>query len=194
MRRRTSYLIIALLIVIVGGGAFVLIEISFPHASDSELIKKFNERKPDFNLLAQMADEDSKVSYISATSIRFGTSISWHEYETWPRFEADFGFSQQRWNVYRGLFKKLDLHGIDRKDEMPDAVFFTASIYFSTLDDGPEVAVTEKGYVYSAKEIHDSRPGSLDGVRINRPAMFFKRLNDHDHWYLFYEWSVSKPE
>jgi len=36
--------------------------------------------------------------------------------------------------------------------------------------------------------------GSLDGVKINRPATFFKKLNDRDHWYLFYEWSFVKPE
>jgi len=64
---------------------------------------------------------------------------------------------------------------------------------FSSLD-GYEEAVTEKGYVYSAREIHGSLTGSLDGLKINRPAMFLKRLNDRDHWYLFYEWSVTKPE
>jgi len=36
--------------------------------------------------------------------------------------------------------------------------------------------------------------GTVDGVKINRPATFFKKLNDRDHWYLFYEWSFVKPE
>jgi hypothetical protein len=200
MRHRTSYLIIVLLIIIVGGGAVVLIEISSPHASDSALIKKFNEHEAAFNLLVKMAGDDPKASIIHMGFVGLENKGAWPPYiyvdenEVCPRSESELGFSRQRWDEYRGLFKKLDLHGIDRKHEMPDAVFFTASIDFSTLDDGNEKAVTEKGYVYSAKEIHDSMTGSLDGVRINRPAMFFKRLNDHDHWYLFYEWSVSKPE
>lgn len=198
MRRRTSYLIIVLLMVIVGGGAFVLIEISSPHASDSDLIKKFNEREPDFNLLAQMADEDSKVSFINSSSVRLEikdglpTTIYLRENETLPRSEADLGFSQQRWDEYRRLFKKLNLHGMDRKHDMPDTIFFTASIdYPDWSEDGIEV--TEKGYVYSVNG-RDSLTASLHVVKVDRPAMFFKKLNDHNHWYLFNEWSFIKPE
>ena len=199
MRRRTSYLIIVLLIAIVGGGAVVLIGTSSPHSPDSALIKKFSENESDFNLLMKMAGEDAKASIIRMGFVGLENKGAWppaiylDEDKVWPRSESELGFSQQRWDEYRRLFKKLHLHGINRKHEMPDAVFFTSSMDFSSLD-GYEEAVTEKGYVYSAREIHGSLTGSLDGLKINRPAMFLKRLNERDHWYLFYEWSVSKPE
>jgi hypothetical protein len=185
MRRRTSYLIIVLLIAIVGGGAVVLIGTSSPHTSDSALIKKFSEHEADFNLLMKMAGDDAKASIIRMGFVGLGNEVDWpptiylYEDKVWPRLESELGFSQQRWDEYRRLFKKLNLHGIDRKPEMPDVVFFTASMDFSPLDDY-ESAVTEKGYVYRPKGIQHSLTGSLDGLKIDHPAMFFKRLNDHD--------------
>ncbi|HKQ75010.1 MAG TPA: hypothetical protein VJ810_15045 [Blastocatellia bacterium] len=201
MRRRTICLILVLFILAIGVGTIILIGVSSSHPSDSVLIKKFIEHEADFNLLVKMANDDSRASSIRLYYVRMENKGAWppyiylHESEAWPRSEAELGFFNQRWDEYRGLFKKLNLDGIDRKHEMSDAIFFTASMIFSPLDgDGDETEVTEKGYVYSAIGIYNSLTGSLDGVKINRPAIFFKKLNDRDHWYLFYKWSVSKPE
>lgn len=199
MRRRTICLVLALLILALGVGTAVLIGISSSHASDSVMIKGFIEHEDDFDLLLSRANDDSKASNIRSYFVCMENKGAWtpsiylFENEVWPRSEAELGFSKRRWDEYRELFRKLNLDGIDRKDDIPDAVFFTASMVFSPLDEN-ETEVTEKGYVYSAKEIYGSLTGSLDGVKINRPAIFFKKLNDHDHWYLFYAWSVSKPE
>lgn len=73
---------------------------------------------------------------------------------------------------------------------MPDAIFFTASFDSSRIDEN-ETAITEKGYVYSRKEISTSL-SSLEGIETNRPAIFYLKLKRD--WYLYYEWSVSKPE
>jgi len=200
MRLRSIFLIVVLLILAIGVGTVVLVGVSSSHASDSVMIKKFIRHKADFNLLVKMASEDSRASFIGSHFVGLENEGAWpptiymDEDKDWPRSESEMGFSRQRWDEYRKLFKRLNLqYGIDRKHEMPDAVFFTSSMDFSSLD-GYEEAVTEKGYVYSAREIHGSLTGSLDGLKINRPAMFLKRLNERDHWYLFYEWSVSKPE
>jgi len=199
MRRRTICLIVVLLILASGLGTVVLIGVFSSHPSDLVMLKKFIENEADFNLLLSMANDDSKASIIHSHFVGMEIKGAWppviylFENEVWPRSEAELGFSKRRWDEYRGLFKKLNLDGIDRKDDVPDAVFFTASMVFSPLDEN-ETEVTEKGYVYSAKGIYDSLTGSLDGIKINRPEIFFKKLNDHDHWYLFYAWSVSKPE
>jgi hypothetical protein len=182
----------------IGVGTVALIRFSSPHASDSVLIKNFYDHETDFNLLVKMANEDSKIHIIGSSFVGLDNRNDWppsiylHENEAWPRSEAELGFTQQRWAEYRRLFTKLNLEsGMERKHDMPDAIFFTASIDFSEIDEA-ETAVTEKGYVYSPKGIYYSLTGSLDGIQINRPAIFFKKLNDN--WHLYYEWSVSKPE
>jgi hypothetical protein len=75
---------------------------------------------------------------------------------------------------------------------MPGGIFCTASIEFSVIIEGEETAVTQKGYVFTPSGINNSLTGTLDGIEINRPAIFYKKLNES--WYLYYEWSVSKPE
>jgi hypothetical protein len=198
LKRKIIWLTVALLMFAIGVGTVALIKFSAPHASDSVLTRNFYDREVDFNLLVKMANEDSKVHIIGSSFVDLDNKDDWppsiylHENEAWPRSEAELGFTKQRWDEYRSLFKRLNLEsGMHRKHDMPDAIFFTASIDFSEIDEA-ETAVTEKGYVYSSKGIYYSLTGSLDGIEINRPAIFFKKLNDN--WYLYYEWSVSKPE
>jgi hypothetical protein len=201
MRRKTIRLIVVLLILALGVGTVVLIGASSSHASDSVMIKKFIEHEADFNLLLSMANDDSKASIIRSHFVGREIKGAWPPYiylfenEGWPRSEAELGFSKSRWDEYRGLFKKLNIDGIDRKHDMPDAVFFTASMNFSPLDENEyKTEVTEKGYVYSGEGIYNSLTDSLDGLKINRPTICYKKLSEHNHWYLYYEWSVSKPE
>src|SRR5215510_31998 len=200
MRLRSIFLIVVLLILAIGVGTVVLVGVSSSHASDSVMIKKFIRHKADFNLLVKMASEDSRASFIGSHFVGLENEGAWpptiylDEDKDWPRSESEMGFSRQRWDEYRKLFKRLNLqYGIDRKHEMPDAIFFTASIDLSPLDEDYNARI-KKGYVYSANGMYNSLTGSLDGTKINRPATFFKKMNDRDHWYLFYEWSVIKPE
>src|SRR5262249_45266748 len=149
------------LLLALGVGKIVLIGISSPHASDSIMIKKFIEHEADFNLLVKMANDDSKASNIRSYFVGIENKGAWppniylFENEVWPRSEAELGFFKRRWDEYRELFGKFNLDGIDRKDDIPDALFFTASMVFSPLDENG-TRVTEKGYVYSAKGIYDS--------------------------------------
>ena len=198
MKHKFLWLIVALLMFSIGVGTVALIKFSSPHASDSVLTKNFYDHEADFNMLVKMANEDSNASTIHPSFVCLKNIDDWppsiylYENEAWPRSESELGFTNRRWSGYRSLFKKLNLEsGIDHKHDMPDAIFFTASINFSEIDEA-ETAVTEKGYVYSPKGIYNSLTSSLDGIEINRPAIFYKKLNGN--WYLYYEWSVSKPE
>src|SRR5437660_1413780 len=60
----------------------------------------------------------------------------------WPR--AAIGFSEARWNEYRGLFTNLTLReGIVRTEDFPGAIFFVARVR------GLCVGGSSAGYVYS---------------------------------------------
>jgi hypothetical protein len=204
MKRQIIRLIVALLTFVIGVGTVALCQLSVPHPSDSVLTKNpsdsmltktFYDHEADFNILVKMANEDSKARRIDTSYVGF-EGPSWiylYENKPWPRSESELGFTKQRWDEYRSLFRNLSLEsGLDRKHDMPGAIFFTASIDFTEISEGEETAVTRKGYVYSPKGISNSLTGSLDGIEVDRPAIFYKKLNDR--WYLYYEWSVSKPE
>jgi hypothetical protein len=199
MRRKFIWMIVASLMFAAGVGTVALLGFSSPHASDAALIRNFYEHEVDFNRLVKMAHEDLNVQIINSSFVglknkadRPPSSIYLHDNEAWPRSEAELGFTKQRWDEYGSLFQSLKLgSGMSRKYGMTDAIFFTASLEVSEIDDA-ETAITEKGYVYGPQGINNSLTGPLDGMKLNRPAIFYRKLNDS--WYLYYEWSVSKPE
>ena len=58
-------------------------------------------------------------------------------------------------------------------------------------DDSYEYIVSEKGYAYSPTD----PPGlveSLNGMGFESKGTFYKGIADH--WYLYHEWGVGKPE
>lgn len=195
MKRQIMRQIISLVAFVVGLGTVALLKPSVPHPSDSTLTQNFYDHEADFKMLVMMANEDSKTRTIDTTFVGFD-GPSWiylYEDKPWPSSESELGFTKQRWDEYRRLFSNLHLgSGLDRKHDMPGAIFFTSSIDCFEISKYEETAVTRKGYVYNPQLIHDSLTGSLDGIELNRPAIFYKKLNDN--WYLYYEWSVSKPE
>jgi hypothetical protein len=176
------------------GLAYVL---SSRHYSDRVLIERFDEHVPDFNRLANMAVEDAHIriigsSFVGLVAADSGLPIYLNKNEPWPRSESELGFTHQRWNEYRRLLKQLELGSwMRRTDGMTDVIFFAASVDFGPAD-GVGQVVTEKGYVYSPRPIRHSLTDSLDHVEITGPGVFFKKLDDN--WYLYYEWSVAKPE
>ena len=194
MKGNTIALMAALLMTLLCVGLATLV-FSSPRSSDLVLTERFLEQEPNFNRLANMAVEDSHVrvigsSFLALVAADSGLPIYLNENEPWPRPESELGFTRERWNEYRSLFKELGLESC-RTDKMADVIFFRASIDFGETD-GAEQVVTEKGYVYSPRAIHYSLTDSLDRVESDRPAVFFKKLDDN--WYLYYEWSVAKPE
>ncbi len=145
------------------------------HPSDEELLQNFQHHEPDFNKLITMANEDAKVIAITNDFTWLDNNMSW------PRPDSELGFSRERWDDYRKLFKELGLtSGINRREDIANVVFLVASAH------GAVLRGTEKGYAYSPKEPHPLVE-SLD--RINVPVRnmvpIYKRLKGN--WYLYYE-------
>jgi hypothetical protein len=179
MKGHPIALMAALLMTLLCVGLATLV-FSSPHSSDLVLTERYLEQEPNFNRLANMVVEDSQVRVIGSSFLALVAADR----------ESEVGFTRERWNEYRSLFKELRLESC-RSDKTADVIFFRASIDFGETD-GAEQVVTEKGYVYSPRAIQHSLTDSLDRVESDRPAVFFKKLDDN--WYLYYEWSVAKPE
>lgn len=198
MKPRSIGLVAALCMFTVGVAIVLLIGSPSPRPDDSLLIENFRTHESEFQKLVGMADQDSRVVMICTSFIclsKTGTNASYiylYQNKDWPASEAQLGFSQRRWREYLNLFDNLNLKGgLYRNSALPNAVFFAVSVDTSELNND-EVAIVKKGYVYAPNGINENLTGSLDDIQINRPAIFYRKIQDH--WYLFYEWSVSKPE
>jgi len=146
-----------------------------PHPSDDSLIKNFQSHEADFDQLARMSQEDFNL-------IRIAPDFTWTQKSAaWPRPESGLGFSPQRWDEYRGLFRKLDLKsGI--LSYQPDLVLFLASTK------GLVTGGSSKGYAYCVKE-PPLVVESLDNYSFKDSKKdidrVYRRLKGN--WYLFYE-------
>lgn len=101
---------------------------------------------------------------------------------SWPR--TDIGFSQDRWNEYRDLFRELNIDGVTRRTDYPSSVFI--DVYVS----GGVLGSSAKGYVYSKGPL-DPLTQSLDPM----PTDLYKKNKGHaivfeslaPDWYMFRE-------
>jgi hypothetical protein len=146
-----------------------------PHPSDQALIQNFQSHEADFDLLVRMAQEDSKV-------VRIAPDFTWLDNNArWPRPESEIGFSTQRWNDYRRLFKKLDLSaGILNYNH--DFILLLASTQ------GLVTGGSGKGYAYCVKEPSPIIE-SLDNFNFkdSKREMNYIYRKLKGTWYLFYE-------
>jgi len=141
------------------------------HPSDPELERVFRDHQTDFNQLITMSNMDSKV-------VRIAPTFTWLEDNArWPRPETELGFSVQRWDEYREMFKRLGLkQGIARDEDGRTIEFIASSTGLLTGGSG-------KGYVYSTKELSPIYE-SLDDLEPTGKYVY-KKLQP-PHWYLFY--------
>lgn len=145
---------------------------------DSSLRDKFFRERSSLVELVQMSNEDEHVSLIMPNFTYLDTDASW------PR--KDIGFSEERWNEYRRMFRKLGIDGglVRRTDYHPSAVFIVA--YAS----GGVLASSDKGYAYSPQPLSPV-VDSLDAFPRERylngkgHAIEFEKLGDG--WYLYRE-------
>jgi hypothetical protein len=148
-----------------------------PFPSDAELIKNFQNNEADFERLNQMAKEDSDF-------VRIADNFNWtKDSAAYPRPKSEKDLSEERWNEYRSLFKKLNLKmGIS--NSQPKEVWLLASTK------GMVTGGSEKGYMYLMEEpspIIDS----LDNPNFNLPELqgrkakiLYRKLKNN--WYLYY--------
>lgn len=70
-------------------------------SSDAKLTKVFDGNRNDFDKLLNMSRQDYRI-----VRIRFDTTALYND-DSWPR--KDVGLSEQRWDEYRQLFRKLGI-------------------------------------------------------------------------------------
>lgn len=106
MRRVISVCVLALLFASCGGVS-----------SDASLESNFKSHQKELEKLLQMSNEDNKVIRIAFDFTRLENNWGW------PRPQSQLGFSQERWDAYKALFRTAGVQdGIDRSG---DKVFFT---------------------------------------------------------------------
>jgi hypothetical protein len=138
--------------------------------SDDEMIKNFQNNEADFEKLRQMATEDSEV-------MRIGYDFTWLKDDvSFPRPKSEKDLSEERWNEYRSLFKKLNLKDGIINYENQKILFFMSK---------------GKDYVYSVEE-PSAIFNSLDKSNFDRPEfkgksrkIQYRKLKDN--WYLYFE-------
>lgn len=145
--------------------------------SDSSLARNFENHRSDFERLIQMYGEDVHLTTIAPGFTYLDVNASW------PRKEV--GITEQRWNEYRSLFKRVGTsYGVSRRIEFPGAIF----VPMSTFGAAPSSAA--KGYVYSTDSLspilrsldQPLPPESLD--KKTQTSIGFKYLSKD--WYLYY--------
>ena len=141
--------------------------------SDAILEANFKEHEADLELLAEMSETDSKV-------VRISSGFTWlNDNSRWPRPDSELGFSEERWDAYRTLFKKVGLEGGITREEHGEVTYFIVS------SKGLVTHGTSKGYAFSKQELHSTVDSLDDFTRMPKgEGVFFKRLKGH--WYLFY--------
>jgi hypothetical protein len=139
--------------------------------SDAELETVFAHRRQEFETLAAMAERDRSV-------VRIAPDFTWLENDLrWPRPDDQLGFSRERWEQYRSLFRQLHLEaGVARTESHPGVLFLIASAK------GLVTGGSDKGYAFSRVKLA-SVDVALDRVPRREGVPVFKHL-DGD-WYLY---------
>lgn len=137
--------------------------------SDDEMIKHFQNNEADFERLRQMVITDSEI-------MRIDYDFTWLKDDvTFPRPKSDKDLSEQRWDEYREVFKKLKLDNGIVNYESKKIIFFS---------------VGAKDYMYASEE-PSPLLDSLDQPNFNRPEFegkssktLYRKLKGN--WYLYY--------
>jgi hypothetical protein len=143
------------------------------HSKDEVLEANFSKYETDFQVLLEKSQADYKV-------IRIASDFTWLDNNAaWPRPESEWGISNERWDEYRNLFKKLGLNGGILRDNQGEITYLIVS------SSGLITNGSSKGYAYCKSEpapIVSSLDDTTSWPKGKR--IIFKQLRGH--WYLFY--------
>lgn len=168
-----------------------------PHIRDEVLLKNFQENKADFDLLAQMAEQDSNM-------VRIADDFTWtNESATYPRPESELGISNERWEEYKKIFRKIKLdNGIRNYQSDQGVVYDTKAeknisvssgyqfkqVFLYASRQGLVTGGSSKGYAY-LKEKPEIVVDSLNDFQFEkseeRRLVAYKQITEN--WYLYYE-------
>lgn len=155
-----------------------------PLAADKKLTADFVKHRANFEKLVQMANDDTNVMSV------YKDLVLLNGYKGWRNDQQD-GFSSKRLNEYKEVFKLLGspyIHNISKEGDV--IKIHSASIGVSRLDDYESIVIS-KGYAYSLKE-PSPLVDSLDGMGFETNGTFYKKIDEH--WYLYFDSGISKPE
>jgi hypothetical protein len=156
--------------------ALVMADVRRPFPTDSELGTRWRQHQTLFDQLIVMARVDSEL-------VRIAPDFTWtRKSVAWPRAASDLGFSQDRWDQYRRLFKGLGLEAglLHRSQDEPRIIYLMAQTK------GLVTSGSAKGYAYSDAHL-EPQCQSLDRSRgDSRSGICYKPLGGN--WYLYLEW------
>lgn len=158
--------------------ALVLADLGRPFPSDAELAAMFSQHLDVFQQLIRMVHED-------AVLVRIAPGFTWTtQTVAWPRPDSELGFTRERWDEYRRIFRLLQLNAgiLRRPGERPAVVYLLADT--KGLVTGGSV----KGYAWSQTML-SPQCESLDAPPTSgaRRGICFKFLRNE--WNLYYEWN-----
>jgi hypothetical protein len=151
---------------------------SRPFPSDEALRARLLAHRVDFERLVAMANEDNRLS-------RIAPDFTWlNDDVAWPR--KDVGISEERWNDYRQLFRRVGAPEGILKGVNP------TRIIFPIVSRGLVPTGFAKGLVYSQapltpvlKSLDKRPPDELWDGPDRSHVLAYKPIDDH--WYIYYE-------
>lgn len=145
--------------------------------SDEVLRMRFLAHRVDFERLAVMANEDSHLTRIAPDFTWLDDDVSW------PR--KNVGISEQRWDDYRQIFRRVGASEGMIKYTNPNLILFP----ITTIGSVP--SGVEKGLAYSQTSLGpvlkslDERPSEVFWNGPDRShVLVYKPIEDH--WYIYY--------
>jgi hypothetical protein len=162
---------------IIGSTLLSLSGCGFFHRSDAELIAWFNQHESEFMRLVKMEQ----------VAPSFCRDLAGHSY-IYPK--SPNGFSLDRWESYRDLFRVLRLEaGVFIQGQ--DSQWIPNSIMLTAEASGLSVNGSAKGYVWSVQTVPKPLVERLDpplprkGRSIGDDYIGYRRIKPD--WYLYYE-------
>jgi len=162
---------------------FIFVYGSSHHPSDRTLIKNLQSHRETFEKLVRMANEDSDVEWL------YDDSVVFTDYRIWPK-DGRNRFSWERWNEYDLAFKTLGLTAQHEFDKELATVLIPASIETTEPDADYEYRVSVKGFAYSRLSL--PTVDSLDSLGVSHLGRTYRRIDEH--WYLYHDCGIGKPE
>ena len=143
-----------------------------PPDSDKALLDNFAAHEAEFVRLVNMCGEDPHMTRITYNFLQTETNGNW------PRPEAEWGISPDRWQLYNDLFTELGLsNGMIQ--------YYPATVWLVASGQGMAVGGSGKGYAYLTDPPKTTQT-SLDNYVFKDPVTdHFAYRPIKDNWYLF---------
>ncbi len=144
-----------------------------PPDSDNALLANFAAHEAEFKQIVEMCHQDAHMTRITYNVLQSETAGNW------PRPEAEWGITRDRWESYTRLLSSLTIgNGLIQ--------FYPTTVWLVVSGQGMEAGGSGKGYAYLT-EPPKTTQASLDNYVFKDPAVtgHFAYRPIKDNWYLF---------